>query len=661
VKLAALVVATALTALAAEPDLMPMPAQYTWGEGRLAIDQHFQPMLSGSCKPRLEPAMERFRQRLARQTGIPPQPGAVATATLEIRCGAASKAIQTLGEDESYTLEVDAKQARLVAPATLGVLRGMETFLQLVQQDGQGFGVPAISIKDQPRFPWRGLMLDVSRHWMPIEVVERTLDGMAAVKMNVFHWHLSDDQGFRVESKRFPELQQMGSDGHFFTQTQVREVIAYAHERGIRVVPEFDIPGHATSWLVGYPNLGALPGPYRIERHWGVFDPALDPTKESTYTFLEAFIGEMAALFDDEYFHIGGDEVNGKQWRASEHVQAFMKQNGLKDDHELHRYFNRRVQEMVKKYGKRMEGWDEILDPDLPKDIVIQSWRGPESLSQAARQGYAGLLSAGYYLDLMQSAEQHYRADPLGGAAASLTDEQRARILGGEACMWAEYASIENVDARIWPRAAAIAERLWSPQSTSDVASMYRRLDIVSRHLETVGLTHRQAYRTMLERLAGNDPVEPVRALADIVEPVKEYARGQSQEYTQFTPLNRLIDVAHPESDAARNFRYGIAAKDWGAVRATLTMWRDNDARLRPMFATHALLAGAAPLSENLTKVAAVGLAALDRIEGRGSDSATLAAAPEILRAAKKPVAAMLLLAVPGVEALVAIANGGGR
>ena len=656
VKPAILFLTTALMTFAAEPNIMPLPAKYTFGTGRLPIDSNFQAALAGKCEPRLDRALARFNQRLFRQTGIFQQPGAP-PATLEIRCAAASKPVQQLGEDESYTLEVTSAHASLAAPNTLGLLRGMETFLQLVRQDAQGFGVPAISIQDQPRFPWRGLMLDVSRHWMPIEVVKRTLDGMAAVKLNVFHWHLSDDQGFRVESKRFPKLQGMGSDGHYFTQAQIREVVDYARDRGIRVVPEFDMPGHTTSWLVGYPEIGTGPGPYRIERHWGVFDPCIDPSKEATYRFLDGFIGEMAGLFVDEYFHIGGDEVNGKAWNSSEHVQAFMKQHSLKDLHEFHRYFNRRVQAMVKKYGKRMEGWDEILDPDLPKDIVIQSWRGQKSLNEAVAQGYAGLLSGGYYLDLMHSAEQHYRVDPFNEAAAALTDEQRARILGGETCVWVEYMSPENVDARIWPRAGAIAERLWSPKPVTGIPSMYARMETLSRHLETVGLTHREVYRTMLERLAGDHSIAPLRVLADIVEPVKNYTRGALREQDQFSPLNRMIDVARPESDAGRNFRNAVAAKDWKTVRETLVVWRDNDARLRPTLESQGLLTEAAPLSANLSKVAVIGLEALDRIEGRTSATYDWSAASETLKAAARPTAEVLLMAVPGVTDLVAAAK----
>ncbi len=645
---------------AAEPNLMPLPAKYSVGEGRLPIDGNFKLAFSGYSEPRLERAAARFVARLSRETGIPIPGGP--NPVLLIQCQAASKPVQELGEDESYTLEVDSKQARLTASNPLGVLRGMETFLQLVQQDRQSFAVPAITIQDTPRFPWRGLMLDVSRHWMAIDVVKRTLDAMSAVKFNVFHWHLSDDQGFRVESKKYPKLQQMGSDGNYYTQAEVRDVIEYARDRGIRVVPEFDMPGHTTAWLVGYPEVGTNPGPYQIERHWGIMDACLDPTKEATYQFLDGLIGEMADLFDDKFFHIGGDEVNGKEWRASEHVQAFMRDHNLKNTHELQRYFTRRIQPLVTKHGKRTMGWDEILDPDLPKDIVIQSWRGQKALAEAARQGYQGLLSNGYYLDLMQSTEFHYLNDPIIEAAASLTPEQRARILGGEACMWSEFVTPGNVDTRLWPRAAAVAERLWSPQSVRDVASMYRRLDSTGRWLGWFGTEQRQNYSMMLGRLAGNDPVEPLRILADIVEPVKLYTRGATREYTQFSPLNRLVDAAHPESDAGREFRNAVAAKNWTAVRSMLQAWRDNDELVKPTLQRHALLQEILPLSTNLAGVATIGLDALDRIEKGNPGSAQWATQQRaILEKATKPVAELLLMAVPGVESLVNLASGSTR
>src|SRR5205823_11107905 len=241
------------------------------------------------------------------------------------------------------------------------------------------------------------------------------------------------------ESKKFPKLQEMGSDGLFYTQDEVRDFIAYARDRGIRIVPEFDMPGHSTSWFVGYPELASGPGPYQIERTWGVLNPAMDPTKEYTYKFLDGFIGEMAKLFPDPFFHIGGDEVNGKEWDSNPKIQEFKRAHGMKNNADLQAYFNKRVEKILSKHGKTMVGWDEILHPDLPKSAVIQSWRGQESLAQAAKQGFRGLLSSGYYLDLMWPTSRHYAVDPMSDATANLSSEEQKAVLGGEACMWGEY------------------------------------------------------------------------------------------------------------------------------------------------------------------------------------------------------------------------------
>src|SRR6202040_3463360 len=219
---------------------------------------------------------------------------------------------------------------------------------------------------------------------------------------------------------------------------------------------------HSTSWLVGYPELASAPGPFTIDRILGVRDAAMDPTKENVYQFLDTFIGEMAELFPDEYFHIGGDEVNGKQWNANPKIRAFMREHGMKDYHDLQTYFNQRLLRIVQQHGKKMVGWDEILQPDLPKDIVVQSWRGQQSLAAAARQGYMGILSTGYYLDLMEPASLSYGVDPLGGEASRLSRAEQSKILGGEACVWTENIDMQNFDGANWPRTAAIAERLWS-------------------------------------------------------------------------------------------------------------------------------------------------------------------------------------------------------
>src|SRR3984893_50885 len=304
-------------------NLMPMPASVQPGTGQLPINQSFTVAVTGAHDASLDAEVQRFETQLSRQTGIPFRPKPGATPTLQIHADHGREAVQKLGEDESYVLTVADSGAKLTAPTTLGALRGLQTFLQLVEITPAGFAVPSVTIKDQPRFPWRGTLIDVSRHFIPIDALKRNIDGMAAVKMNVLHWHLSDDQGFRVESKKFPKLTGMGSDGMFYTQEQIREFIAYAHDRGIRVMPEFDIPGHSRSWFLGYPELSSGTGPYTPEGGGPgpYIDPIMDPTRESTYKFLEKFIAEMAKLFPDAYFHIGGDEVDGKQWDANPKIQ----------------------------------------------------------------------------------------------------------------------------------------------------------------------------------------------------------------------------------------------------------------------------------------------------------------------------------------------------
>lgn len=552
--------------------------------------------------------------------------------------------------------------ARLTAPTPVGVLRGIETFLQLVDLDSQGFGAPALRIVDHPRFPWRGLMIDVARHWMPAEVLKRNLDAMAAVKLNVLHLHLSDDQGFRLESKKYPKLQEMGSDGHYFTQAQMTGLIAYARDRGIRVIPEFDMPGHTTSWYVGYPELASSPGPYQIERKWGIFDPTLDPTRDEIYTFLDGLLGEVAALFPDEYLHVGGDEVNGKQWNRNPEIVAFKKNHEMKNNADLQLYFNGRLLPIVQKHGKKMIGWDEIFHSDLPQDIVVHSWRGAESLAKAAQLGYMSILSHGYYLDYALSPADYYLVDPLEGAAASLTPEHASHILGGEACMWSEIVTSETIDSRIWPTTAAIAERYWSPQQVKDVDSLYQRLAVIDRELDWVGVTHHTHLSLMRARLGGGQSSQALETLAGVVEPVKRYGRAHAQPYTSFTPLNRLVDSVPPYSEKARVFAVSVdhlsAYKD--AVRRQLIAWRDSREALLPLLEQSALLREDIPLAEDLSAVARAGLEALDYLNaGKPAPESWVKDQLVLLGLAAKPRAELLLMIVAPVRKLVEAAGKG--
>jgi hexosaminidase len=594
----------------------------------LKLDSSFTVGITGHADARLENAIRRLQSRIEGRTGIELPLGLAGngnSATLSVECGATGTAYPKLGEDESYTLEVRAQHAMLKANTVTGAMRGLETVLQLVSANGSGYFLPLVSIEDKPRFAWRGLMIDVSRHWQPVEVVKRNIDGLAAVKMNVLHWHLTDDQGFRVESKRFPKLQEMGSDGLYYTQEQIRGVIAYAAEHGVRVIPEFDMPGHTTSWFVGYPELASGPGPYHIERKFGIFDPAMDPTREETYRFLDGFLGEMAGLFPDAYIHIGGDENNGNQWKANPRIQEFMQQHGLKDTAALQAYFNQRVLKILQKHGKKMIGWDEVLTPDLPKDVVVQSWRGTKSLADGARRGYRGILSQPYYFDHMAAAEYFYVNDPLP-AGSDLTPEQEALIIGGESCAWGEFLSPENIDSRIWPRNAALAERLWSPRDVRNVADMYRRLDAVSVGLEQDGLTHESSTAKLLRQITGARELGAVGVLAEVADPFGVSYREELLVETQLTPLAKVADAVVPDAPFRRQFAGWVdqllsdapnfPAKPAGLVQS-FTQWRDLGPAFQAVEATAPLLAGCQGRVDDLEKLGATGLEALAYLQSR--------------------------------------------
>lgn len=656
----------------AQVTLMPTPAEVRLTNGRLIIDHSFSVGIPRN-DPRLSAAADLFLNNLARQTGLQRlglKVSGDSNATLVVQVEHPSTALPQLGEDESYSLEIGTDRASLNASTVLGALHGFQTLLQVIQTGAEGFFVPALSIHDQPRFPWRGLMIDVSRHFMPIDVLKRNLDGMAAVKLNVFHWHLSDDQGFRVESKKLPKLQKLGSDGLFYTQEQIRDLVAYAAERGIRVVPEFDMPGHSTAWFAGYPELASGPGPYRVERKFGIFDAAMDPTQEHTFKFLDTFVGEMAKLFPDPYFQVGGDEVNGKQWAANPKIQSFMLAHGLKSKEELQAYFGRRLQTILQKHGKTMVGWDEVMQPSSPKDIVIQTWR--EEVPSAvipAKRGFRGLQSYGYYLDLMWPASQHYAIDPLDGGAAKLTPEEQKRILGGEACLWTEYVSPENIDSRIWPRLAAIAERLWSPANVTEVNSMYKRLEATSVWLDWLGLTHNSYYEAMLQRIAGSADSTSLRVLADVVEPVKDYTREEIAPETpsSLVPLNRLVDTVHPESSLAREFAADVDLLIAGKaddltkekIGKLLLRWRDNQAQLQPLESRSYLLKEIVPLSQNLSSVAEVGLEALDYLQREEQPPDEWKSEQlSVLKNAEQPKGQLLLMVTPAIHKLVEFVAG---
>ncbi len=620
-----LILTSAFTVQAQENkiNLMPVPSEIKIGKGHFLLDSTFAACVTGTADPRIHNAASRFLRRLANRTGLFIQQDFVIPreknkhSVLFIQVERPGRLI--VGEDESYTLKIEDDEIIVSAVTDLGAMHGLETLLQLLKGDSEGYFFPEVEIKDAPRFPWRGLMIDVSRHFFPLDLIRRNLDAMAAVKMNVFHWHLSDDQGIRVESKVYPKLHELGSDGIYYTQEEIKALVKYAADRGIRVIPEFDVPGHSSAFLTAYPEFASAPGPYKIERRWGIFDPTFDPTIEKTYEFFDRFFGEMTSLFPDEYFHIGGDENNGRQWDNNKNIQKFMKDNNIKDNHELQAYFNKRLVDILNKYNKKMVGWDEILNPDMPKNILIQSWRGIKSLAESARHGYQGILSNGYYIDLVQPASFHYLNDPIPDSL-NLSAEEKKFILGGEATSWAELVTLETVESRIWPRTAVIAERLWSPAYVRDVDDMYKRLERMSFLLEEHGLLHQKNYEMMLRRLTDNHDIKALKTIADILEPVKIYNRHfQGKVHVQHSPYTRTVDAARPESMTAREFnllvdKY-IQTKDapvLDILRGMLIKWESNHAELVKLMEVSPIIKELEPHSLNLVKLSRTALDALD-------------------------------------------------
>jgi hexosaminidase len=431
-------------------------------------------------------------------------------------------------------------------------------------------------------------------------------------------------------------------------------------------MPEFDMPGHATAWLVSHPEIGSAPGPYTIERRPGIFDPTMDPTNEKTYKLLEPFFAEMAALFPDAYMHIGGDENEGKQWNANANIQAFMKKNGIKDNHELQTYFNKRILKFLQKNGKIMMGWDEIFQPDLPKDVVIHSWRGQKALADAAKQGFQGVLSNGYYIDLAFPVSQHYVVDPLP-ADTPLSAEEQKRVLGGEATMWAEWVSPETIDSRIWPRTAAIAERLWSPRDVTDIDDMYRRLEVVSIRLEELGLTHIRNQNVLLRRLTMGKDTTALETLVSLIEPVKEYKRYQVRPQTMLSPLTGLIDAAQPDAPNARKFNRAVERFIVGGnrlellaeLRSMVEGWQRHEDQLAATMENSPALAEARQLPEDLRALNRIALDAITALTHGSSQTVEWRAARIAeLDAIAEPKAAVEFVSVTGVRKLVDAAAG---
>ena len=430
---------------------------------------------------------------------------------------------------EGYRLEISPAGMRLTAAGEPGLFYGIQTLRQLFPAPGgvhDGWAIPSLVIEDVPRFTWRGLHLDVGRHFFPPEFIKRYIDLMAQWKLNTFHWHLTEDQGWRIQIRKYPRLTSVGSRRRetvleknldpyvgdstpyrgFYTQDEVREIVAYAAERYVTIVPEIEMPGHSLAALAAYPRLACTPGPFEVGTTWGVFEDIYCPS-EATFTFLEKVLTEVMELFPSTFIHIGGDEAPKARWKKSPLAQRIIRREGLKDEHELQSWFIHRIDRFLTAHGRRLVGWDEILEGGLAPGATVMSWRGTAGGIAAAREGHDVVMTPGshLYLDRYQAApdseplaiggflpmQKVYEFEPV---PAELTPEEARHVLGAQGNVWTEYMPTgEQVEYMAWPRALALAELVWSPRERRDWEDFQSRLPVSLKLLEAEGVNYRKA------------------------------------------------------------------------------------------------------------------------------------------------------------------------
>lgn len=648
--------------------LLPRPRRLEPRWGRLELGSGL--LLEVGSEPARAIA-RRYQQRFDRLLGAPT--AEAPTLRVEVQAAGPQPAI---GDDEQYRLRITASGGELGAATPWGAVHGLERCLQLLQQDHAGAFLPALLIDDGPRMPWRGLLLDLARHFFDLPTLLRTLDGMAAAGLNVLHLHLNDDQGFRFESRRCPRLHERAGVGGYLRVGEIAALVEAAAARGIRIVPELDVPGHAGAILFAHPELAAGPAPATLPRAFGPSRYALDPSLDATWGLLEAVVDDLVELFPDDYVHLGGDEVHPEVYAfADDRRRAWMAAEGLADPAAVQAWFTRGMVGLLANRGRRVIGWDETLHPGMPEGMTVQAWRGASALEAALDAGHDALYSAGWYLDLSYPARLHYGLDPgapaaeLAAAEAALarsaeladvregvealqaaaaattgmlpTAPERGRLLGGEACLWAELVTAELLDVRLYGRLAAVAERLWSNPLDTDVASFEARLPAWLTHIERVtDCRPLSGDPAMLWRL-GVAPEErtAVEALFEALEPVRWYKRllgiggvaarqqGRTAErpYDADTRLDRPVDQLAPDSIAMFVLRRALFALTADPNdSATLLMlrdfagrWRMLPARLASLQARSDPFAALTPRIEQLAELAELLDELLDQVVAR--------------------------------------------
>ncbi|MEZ4829941.1 MAG: glycoside hydrolase family 20 protein [Bacteroidia bacterium] len=504
-------------------NLVPRPANMTLGNGAFIIQKNTK-IYSAQDAPELAQMADLLANMISQATGFTVETDNLSGNETPDR-GIIFRMDQAITNPEGYTLSVTKDHILISAQTPQGAFYGFQTLRQLFPPEIENpngalsLSIPVVEIADSPRYPYRGLFLDVSRHMFSVQTIKKYIDLMALHKYNVFHWHLTDDQGWRIEIKKYPKLTEVGAwrketlighgarppfqyDGEryggYYTQDQIREVVAYAKARYITVIPEIEMPGHAMAALAAYPELGCTSGPFEVATRWGVMEDVFCPT-ETTFAFLEDVLREVIELFPSEYIHIGGDECPKTRWENSAFCQNLMKQEGLKDEHELQSYFIRRIEKFLLTQNRKIIGWDEILEGGLAPEATVMSWRGTEGGIEAARQKHDVIMTPTQfcYLDYYQgdpavdplaiggnlTLEKVYSFEP---TPSGLSQEEENYIRGAQANVWTEYIKTqEHLEFMVFPRACAMAEVVWSPKASRDWEDFAARL---AGHLKRLGV-----------------------------------------------------------------------------------------------------------------------------------------------------------------------------
>lgn len=454
------------------------------------------------------------------------------------------------GIDESFTLSISSDSILVEANTDVGAGYGLMHLVELSSKTSNKFDVECGVYKSAPKYPWRGIMIDVSRHYISPQILQRNLKAMAFSKLNVLHLHLSDDQSFRMESGNYQKLHTTGCQGGYYSQESLKNLVALGAEYGISVIPEIDVPGHASSICAAYPHLCSKHMQYQVEHGYGIFDASLNPANDSVYVFIEDLAGEVKSVFHSAYMHIGGDENKGVHWIQNDDIQKFMKKKGLKTAEELQAYFNQRVYKILDQNGMKMIGWDEIMNAEIPRNVIIQSWRGKESVMKADSMGFDAILSKGFYLDKCYSSFDYYNN--------SLP--QTDNLLGGEACMWTELVHERTLESRLWPASLAIGKKLWDGETVFESEDSFNDwLFNGQQKIKDLGLPIVADRKSILKELAPkyDARMEPFLSLfSPKTGYQRHYVYKNQGTYNDMINLRTFADVITADDDLGNDLRF---------------------------------------------------------------------------------------------------------